>query len=80
MVLLSPPPSLKFLHFYLMCISILAACVYIIRVLGPCRGQKRTSDLLELGFQTAVNCHVGPLGVWQVLLAMEPCPNLLPPF
>ena len=52
----------KFLnYFYLMCMNILPACVYICvsHVCSDHKGQKRASDFLGLKLKMAVNCHIG---------------------
>lgn len=53
--------TLSVLHFYFMCMSVMATCVsdYHVSIMcSACGGQKRVLMLWELELQIVVSCHM----------------------
>lgn len=66
-----------FFNIYFIVYVCMSACIYVIlpATCMPCalRGQKKTSDSLELELQIVLNCHVGPRSQAQGLCKNNKC-------
>lgn len=72
----APLKNLFFILFiYLLCMSVLSACLYMLHMCARCPRMSEEGDSLELRLWMALSYHVGAQSQIQVLWKGNPCSN-----